>query len=321
MVEPEESLGYQKQDGDVAPLPTWAGYLVALGRFVVDHQRLDDRLVVGISLPTRSFAAAFAALGVAGAAYQDPEERDPQKNFRRIASMPRGTPIRFRRGRFLNCGRLIGVETINGVEHLTYLDGAKCYLPWDRCSAVEPLDPTDEFVRRRRLAPNAQFVESVLGIDPLAHAAYTCLDCVVVGVKDALRADIVGQQFVALRDGIPGVTGVLNDILRCDAFELNANDHDRTAVISGFTDVPPLRLREERPPAVVFDGPAGYLRLRSYWPRSPLLVLLDRTSPSAAAAADAFNQELALSIDDADLSAVGELPAELESRAYYEAAR
>ena len=318
MGQPEELLGYARGGRAVAPLPGWATYLVTIGRYLVEHQVPGRRLVVGISLPTRAFAAAFAALGVADAAYQDPEKGDPRENFERLASLPRGTAIRFRRGRYLYCGRLLGVETVNGVEYLTYQDAAKCYLPWERCSAVQPLDPAEEFIRRRPLAPNADFVESVLGVDALAHASYTRLDCLVVGLKDALGEEVLEQQFVTCGDGVP-LTGVLNDLLRCDAFELNANDHDRTAVISGFADEVPERLRKERPPAVVFDGPGGYLRLRSNWRRSPCLVLLDRTSSSAIAAGDAFNQELALSIDDAGLSALGEPPAEFEIRAYYEA--
>jgi hypothetical protein len=190
-----------------------------------------------------------------------------------------------------------------------------CALP------ILPLDPAEDFIRRRPLAPNAAFVETVLDVDPLAHASYTCLDCLVVGVKDALREEVLDQQFVTCREDSPRVAGVLNDLLRCDAFEVNPNDHDRTAVISGFADDIPERLRRQEPPAVVFDGPAGYLRLRSYWRRSPWLVLLDRTSPIATAAGDAFNHDLALSIDDADLSALGEPPDQFEIRAYYDALR
>ncbi len=317
----EQQLGYKTDSRLVAGLPEWAQYLVRLGRHLVDHEVPGRRLVVGVTLPARAFAAAFAALGVADAAYQDPEKRDPRENFDRIAALPAGTPIRFRRGRYLYCGWLLGTEMVNGAEHLTYQDGAKCYLPWDRCGLVEPLDPAEQFVRRRQLAANADFVEAALGVDPLAHASCTCLDCLVVGVKDALRSDLVDEQFIVRTKGGPEIVGVLNDLLRCDAFELNGNDHDRTTVISGFVDELSARLQTERPPAVVFDGPHGYLRLRSYWRKSPWLVLLDRTSPSSAAAGDAFNQELALSVDDADLSPVGEPPPEFEVCAYYEALR
>src|SRR5262245_40212130 len=100
MGQPEDALCYSKGRG-ARPLPAWARYLVALGRHCVDHSVPHRRLVVGVSLPTRPFAAAFAALGVAVAAYQDPEKGDPRDHFGWLASLPLGTPIRFRRGRYL----------------------------------------------------------------------------------------------------------------------------------------------------------------------------------------------------------------------------
>lgn len=314
------ALGYRNGPG-LRHLPLWARFLVALGRFSVEHRRPQRRLVLAVSLPTRAYAAAFTALGIAAAAYQDPEERDARKHFDWLATLPAGTAIRFRRGRYLYCARLLGVEVRQGIEHLTYQDQSKCYLPWDKCREVQPLDPSDEFIRRRLLAPNATFVQAALGVDPLAHAAHTSLDCLIVGTKETLREELLGQQFMAPAGQKLMASGVLNDLLRCDAFELNANDHDRTSVVSALADEVPERLIRETPPAVLFDGPSGYLRLRSNWKKSPWVVLIDRTSPSATAAADAFNQELALSIEDADLSALGSPPDAFEVRGFYEAVR
>lgn len=315
-----EALGFPGENGAVERLPRWARFLVAAGRHAVEHEAPGRRLVIGISLPTRSYAAAFAALGVAAAAYKDAEKQDPREHFDRLVSLPPGTPIRLRRGRFLYFARLVGSELVGGVERLIYQDDSKCSLPWDRCLEVQPLEPGEEFVRRRPLAANAAFVEEVLGLDALSHASHTSLDCLIVGVKDALRSEVMEQQFFATATQ-QAQPGVLNDLLRCDAYELNANDHDRTTVISGVVDDIPDRLRSMRPPAVVFDGPTGFLRLRSRWRSSPWIVLLDRTSPSALAASDAFNQELAMSVDDADLSALGEVPDAFEVRAFYEVTR
>jgi hypothetical protein len=315
-----EELGFPGDGGVIEPLPRWARFLIAVGRYAVEQQIPGRRLVVGISLPTRAYASAFAALGVTEAAYVDPEKGDVRQHFDWLVSLPRGTAIRFRRGRYLYCARLLGSELVRGVEHLTYQDQSKCFLPWDRCLEVQPLDPADEFVRRRPLAANARFVEEVLRLDALSHASHTSVDCLIVGLKGPLRFEVLDQQFFATTT--PGTpNGVLNDLLRCDAYELNANDHDRTTVLSAFADDLPARLRAVRPPAVVFDGPTGYLRLRSRWRQSPWIVLLDRSSPSAAAAGDAFNQELAMSVEDADLSSLGQPPETFEVRGYIEVAR
>jgi hypothetical protein len=315
-----DALGFRGECGEVEPLPRWARFLIKVGRYAVETHAPGRRLVLGVSLPTRAFAAAFTTLGVTAAAYVGPEKGDVRDHFNWLVSLPRGTAIRFRRGRYLYCARLLGAEVVSGIEHLAYQAESKCLLPWDRCLEVQPLDPSEEFVRRRPLAANAPFVEEVLGLDPLSHAAHTSVDCLVIGVKDALRSEVLDQQFYATaRPSAP--VGVLNDLLRCDAYELNANDHDRTTVISGFSDDVPERLRGVRPPAVVFDGPTGYLRLRRRWNASPWIVLLDRTSPLASAAGDAFNQDLAMSIDDADLSSLGEPPDTFEVRGYIEVIR
>lgn len=237
----EQVMRYRRGRED-HPLPSWVQYLIALGRFGVEHRVFGRRLVVAVSLPTHAYPAAFTALGVADAAYEDPEKRDARAHFEHLASLLPGTAIRFRRGRYLYCARLLGAEVFDGVECLTYQDQSKCYLPWDRCGDVAALDPTERFVRRRLLAPNAGFVEAVLQVDPLAHAADTRLDCLVVGIKESLRSEVVEQQFFAITDGRPPEAGVLNDLLRCDAFELNANDHDRTTVVSAFAEEIPERL-------------------------------------------------------------------------------
>jgi len=316
---PEDRLRYLTRDGLAEKLPPWASYLVRLGRHVALQRVPGRRLVVGVTLPTRDFAAAFTSLGVSAAVYEDPEEQDPRLNFERIASLPQGTSIRFRRQRFLYAGSLRGTKTINGVDHLQYFDGQSlCSLPWHKCNSVEVLDPSKSFVRRRPLAPNADFVSLALGVDPLSHASVTSLDCLMIGVKELLCSDLVDEPFAVASPAGSKCHGFLNDLLRCDAFETNANDHDRTAVLAGSTDEVPERLVQAVPPVVVFDGPQGFVRLRNYWLRSSWIVLLDRTSPGVAAGADAFNQERSLSLEDADLGVLGVPPEAFEVHGYYE---
>jgi hypothetical protein len=315
------AIGY-RSEGEVCPLPGWARYLIELGQFAVLHRLPDRRLVVGISVASRAYAALFAALGVATAAYEDPEKGDPRAHFDWLASLPVRTRLRYRHGTHLYCGELLGVEQRAGDEHLAIrtLSAGLTYLRrWDMCGDIQPLEPGEEFVRRRPLTANPTFLAACWpGLDPLVHASYTSLDCLLIGIKDALRPEALEQEFVCPVGAAVSHTGVLNDLLRCDAFEHNPNDHDRTTILSSFADEVPSRLKREVPPAVVFDGAAAYLRLRSHWRKSPWIVVIDRTSAAAIAAGDAFNQELALSLNDAD---VGKPPAGFEVRAYYEAFR
>jgi hypothetical protein len=143
----------------------------------------------------------------------------------------------------------------------------------------------------------------------------------LVGVKNVLERETMQEEFICPYYASDPRKGVLNDLLRCDAFEANSNDHDRTAVVSSSASELSARLVGTSPPAVVLDGPSAYLRLRSMWKRCPLIAIFDRTSSSAQAAADAFNQEYALSVGDIDISFLGKMPADFEVVAFSEAVR
>src|SRR5262245_59797202 len=113
------NIGYMSA-GRVKTLPSWARYLISLGQFAVERREPGQRLVIGVSLPSRSFAAAFTALGVSAAAYLDEESLNSRAHFEWLVSLDPGTPIRFRRGRYLYGGRLVGLEIRDGLEYLVY---------------------------------------------------------------------------------------------------------------------------------------------------------------------------------------------------------
>jgi len=318
---PENQLRYKDSAGILKELPAWARYLAEIGRFVAEGGRPGERIVVGVTVPTRSFAAAMVALGVASTTYRDPSDRDIERHFDELAALEPGTPIRFRRGRYLYCGKFVGTEVIGGVPHLTYRENGLCKLRWDMCFGVEPLEPDAEFVKRRPLAANAEFVEAALGVDALNHASVTEIDCLVVAVKESLRAELTETEFFAGGDRAGLVAGVLNDLLRCDAYEKNANDHDRTKVLAASNSEIPVAMRSAQPPAVVFDGPRGYLRLRNTWRSSPSVVLLDRTASASIEACETLNQDLALSAGLADITRLGPPPEPFEVTAYVERLR
>ena len=279
-------------------------------------------MVIGITVPTRSYAAAFCALGVASAAYVTTDPASARTHFEWLGSLPVGTPVRYRDGHLLKCGKLLGIESVKGIEYIGITAQGTYRRRWEKCLDIQELEEGQEFSRPRPLTANPDFVEACApGVDALAHASFTALDGVLAGVKSILEREILREEFICPYDASNPKKGVLNDLLRCDAFETNPNDHDRTAVVSSSTSELPARLVGAVPPAVVLDGPSAYLRLRSMWKRCPLIAIFDRTSPSAQAAADAFNQEYALSIGDVDISSLGTPPADFEVVAYSEAVR
>jgi hypothetical protein len=310
-------FGYRRSEESLR-LPTWAKYLIRLGAFVSEHRVPDRRLVVGVSVPTRAFAASLCALGVCTAVYKN-LEATPRAHFDWLAKLQSGTRVRYRNGRYLFCGYLDGARKIKGNDFIAIRYDGVYLCPWYRCGDIVPLEPGEEFVRRRSLTTNPDFVAACLpGVDPWEYASRTSMDCLLVTLKETIRPEVLSEVFVTFA---PPRTGVLNDLLRCDAFELNANDHDRTTVISAYSTEIPERMLTTLPPAIVFDGTAAYLRRRSTWRNCPSIVIIDRSEASAAPAADAFNQELAMSVADANLDHLGELPSGLEVCGFYEAIR
>jgi hypothetical protein len=293
--------------------------MVRLGAAVASYRIPERRVVVGLSIPTRAFAAAFCALGVAAAVYEDPEGDGSRAHFEWLTSLPEGTPVRYRHGTHLYTGRLLGKEVREFPESGEYVaiegKSGKYLRPSSSCLDIQPLEQEKTFVRRRQLAANPDFVSAVLpDVNPLTHASYSNVDCLIVGVKESLRSEVCEEMFTAQVGSERVVSGVLNDVLRCDAFELNSNDHDRTRVTSAFSDGDVATAPS--PPVVIFDGPAAFLRLRSRWRSSNWIVAIDRTSASAMMAADAFNQEYAMSIRDYRLASLPDQPPGVELTSY-----
>lgn len=46
------------------PLPLWGTFFINLGRYVAESNTGENRLVVGLAVPTRNYASALAALGI-----------------------------------------------------------------------------------------------------------------------------------------------------------------------------------------------------------------------------------------------------------------
>jgi len=294
--------------------------MIALGRCVATFRVESGRLVAGLSVPTRAFAAAFCAAGAVAALYEGAPATNVREHFQWLARLPTGTPLRYRTRDYLCSGRLVGREVRPDGEYLAMQNGPDGYKRrWDKCTDVQLLASGEDLFQRRKLTPVPQFLRSVLpDAEPHDYAAWSRLDCLLVGIKEALQDELCGAALWSEPRGLPPQQGRLQDILRCHALAPNPNDHFRSDLLPAHTPELPERLKSARPPAVVLDGASAFLRWRSQWPGSHLVFVLDRTSPSAQAAADAFNQERAASIEDIRVPGIPAPPPGVELLAFLE---
>ena len=309
------ALAYQGRR-DTRPLPDWAEFLIKVGGHAATYRCDGRRLVVGLSLPARDFGAAFCAVGAVQANYRSRAIEDPRAHFEWLLSLEHGTRLRYTDGNKLKSGNLAGKWFGLGHDWLeiqTTNDAPIYKRRWDKCGDIYPVEEEQDFYRPRALQTNPAFVAAAApGIDTRDFASHTEMECLLVGEKTKLGRDLEGQQFLAADSAI---VGVLNDLVRCDGFEANANDHDRAVLVSAFDEVGIAKLKRKTPPIVIFDGPTAFLRTRANWRTSNWIVVLDRTSSSALDSGVAFNNELAKSFGVLQLG-LGAVPPGVEIRAF-----
>jgi hypothetical protein len=129
------------------------------------------------------------------------------------------------------------------------------------------------------LVPHSSFVNHFYTQDELhlLHLAARS-QVVVIGRINALRHETTQLHCAVPAKGQAVNEGVLNDILRIRKF-ISPENHARTAVYATQREVGPSPDDLESARLAIFDGADAYAKWGSCFPRSNLLVILDRTEP------------------------------------------
>lgn len=303
------------------PLPAWGRFMLEVGAAVASFRSDEGRLVVAVSVPTRSFAAALAGASVVVTCFNDdPAIGAAADHFQRLASLPVGTPVMHRAGNSIEQGKLLGVRDDVDPQDprprlKVQLAKETRYLPEDACHRIQVIsDPGTLTTRKRRLVRTPDFLSrAVAGVDVQALSATTRLDCVIVGVRGALEYELTTESFASGPDSAYH-EGTLQGIVRARQFA-GANDPYRSAVVSSSAEAEDAR-PAGHPAAVIFDGSAAFNNWRSSWGGSNWLVVLDRSSPSADDGAVAIGQSYARRLYDSDVLDRTDVPPGIEIAAY-----
>src|SRR5713101_5121097 len=106
---------YYQQEERWTPLPAWTGFLLDLGFTLATQDDLGNRIVAGLALPIRSYAAPFIATGViAGKLSLLAQNNDALERFEQIRALPVGTPLAYRKTGKRIKGLFDGVEEAKG---------------------------------------------------------------------------------------------------------------------------------------------------------------------------------------------------------------
>jgi hypothetical protein len=277
--------------GAARALPAWARLMARLGATLAEIDPAERRLVVGVTLPTRAYAAALAA--AAHVLRRDQlapmEPSDADAHFELLRALPEGTAVKLVQGGKVHDGRLLGIEVRDGTEFLMVAGrrGMTRLLPKNVALSVRPADkPAAENgdLRSRRIAIPPLLAAFVDAPHAANYATQTRLDCVIAGTLTMATADLTAEEFTA--DSAPDSCGCLQDLARVRGVA-GASSASRAHLVAGGASEEDLP--GEVPWMVVFDGGRSYARLGHAWTASHHLVVIDRSQVSAEGAAEALN--------------------------------
>src|SRR4051794_4385542 len=106
---------YYRIDDSWVKMPTWARYFFEAGTAAAAAQVPDTRLVLGLAVPTRSYASALAACGVVVARAAMPiKQFSPSEHFAQVCDLPTGTSVSLLTGDKKLKGVFVGCDNLNG---------------------------------------------------------------------------------------------------------------------------------------------------------------------------------------------------------------
>lgn len=288
----------QKDRDGWGPLPAWGTFLFRLGR--ASTKMLPERRsrIIGVSVPTRSYAAAFLGSGIVLASLErDCVARTHVGCEEFLNGLPKGTPIWLRRHnrrlKALYEGPLVhegvvryGIRTERGTVR---------YLRSEECEGIELREAKGTSLPGHQ---NGLLIQEGKGFlshaltEPVAGALVnkTRDDCVFVGSVAGLRAELCGQQLGARNEQGSVAAGSFQDIIRVRQFSGKGEGCRSHAFATGARARSPVA-RSPSAGAVVFDGALGFLRWRDYWAAPMRLVVLDRTDRNWPDAVEVLNHE------------------------------
>lgn len=283
------------------PLPIWANFFINVGYWLAHTKIQKNRLVLGIAIPTRNYAAALAALGVVQARANIPTNRiDRNIYFEQLCKLPKGTPVVFHDCNRKYKGIYQGIDETYGERRLRIQrenksSGGLANLVSVKQShnvaiAHKPNISLPKKQSGRYITPN-DFLDGVIGKAYTSEfTTKTRLDCAVIGRINTLRSEILEIPFASFSSPSKSKTGSLQDILRVRKF-LSEGQAYRSEILSSSGSDTPKTKDGLVPHVTIFDGATGFIKWHDDWRNSHWIILLERTEPHFKEAVDIIDTD------------------------------
>ncbi|MEW5953172.1 MAG: hypothetical protein AB1815_05375 [Bacillota bacterium] len=293
---------YYDENGKWISLPEWSRYLIKLGHVLTTADEQDKRLIAGLAIPARAYAACLtAAGGVMGrASIPVNGPAGEEEHFNNLCRLEDGTSLNYITGNRKKKAIFVGVTTFNGERRIKIQTESKEggglteYLNKKMSLAVSVASEGEIKLPKKqsghKIVNRKAFLDNLLpGVDTNIFALSSRLDCVIVGPAALVRREATDTGLAVKLNRGKFAEGTFHDLLRVRRFLLEGKAYR--------TDVYPVSGSRQpvdgctSPAVVIFDGALAFLKWRKMWTGSNWIVLLDRTGPNFWDGAEALNQD------------------------------
>jgi len=312
-------LHYQNGCGWVV-MPSWAVSYISLGSAIATPGDPRYRLVIGLAVPIRAYAAALTAMGIVISRAQMSFDYTTESEYLNyVRNIKIGTPMFYRTSMTDSCypgifkgliqdklgNYSVRVAWQKGKKHILSTIPLREALKRTQVSVNSSMDQRKKVVAHE-ISFNRELLEVVLdGQNPWDFAFNSRLECVIIGCVNTLRHEIKETE---ISFGARHIEGTFQDVLRARKF-LSEGSAYRSNVIPADREQASLTDNQEIPYAVIFDGAMSFLKWRDYWRQSNWIVLLDKTESCFHEAANQLNNEyVEKRVSDALIENALELP-------------
>jgi hypothetical protein len=323
---------YYRSGGGWTALPYWSQFFIELGATFATCHSNSYRLVAGLAVPTRAFAASLTAVGAVtiSAIANRFTSDDIARHIERFHGLKPDVPLVYRkRNNSLQKCTFDGFCIHNGEPclriRIEQAGKSTVTLPSERLLGVDTLSdemfklPRHQAIRRIVSDDELAFLSACIG-DACAYEHIACsrLECLVIGPVEQIRQEVKETQFAAELADSTFIEGSLNMLGRMRSLLTDCSAY-RSDICSPVNTSENL-ISLGTPHLVVFAGAAGFLKWRDLWRRSHWAVILDRTETHFEEAVAELNQEYIRRRADAKLpSNLPYAPSGIETVWYQEA--
>jgi hypothetical protein len=307
------SLRYRSDSGKWIGLPGWAEFFRAIGQAAVERKTANERLIAGVAVPTRAFAAAFAALGAVEARLKlTGDEASALEQFETLCGLKPGDSVTVLQAGKKYKATFVRRETVfarDGIWVLFEKDGVKNFIPAEEADRVkigslgkDSLPKAPWISTKRPHSWDAAFVEEALGVDDAAlFARQDDFAALIIGQLSTLSYELETANF-GVRSGEKMCTGHIEDLIRTKKFaDDSAGEAFRTEVMSDRARFLDPAVAALEPSVVIFDGGRAFEKHHQEWLHASWVIVLDESTSAAEDGANILNQFFVESrLDDGD---------------------